>query len=83
MLCCQALPYEHTVCGLASRLRAYLAIGVFVQTLCMLLSWFVGVQKNQYPNASVYDVQLSNLSSTAPELALDALNANLACTPRV
>lgn len=24
-----------------------------------------------------------NLSSTAPELALEALNANFACTPRV
>ena len=27
MLCCKALPYEHTVCGFASRLRAYLGIG--------------------------------------------------------
>ena len=78
MLCCQALPYEHTVCGLASRLRAYLAIRVYVQTLYMLLSWFVEIQ---YPQFNT--VQLSNLSSTAPELALDALNANLACTPRV
>ena len=28
MLCCKALPYESTVCGFASRLRAYLVIGV-------------------------------------------------------
>ena len=36
MLCCQALPYESTVCGLASRLDTSLAIVVSAHRLCAL-----------------------------------------------